>query len=148
MFGTRLLVSAAFFLAMPGVASVAEAASTPIFVVPVGEGTLVVVALGVGRRGIVEVLHLNCNRLQLLERINSTNGLEVLSQAVWFNKADVAMLLGNFREDVSTTLAYGIERLVKFVNVLPTFQIFQKSQIHGFLRAILFLQKCNDVLKL
>ena len=64
MFGTRLLVSAAFFLAMPGVASVAEAASTPIFVVPVGEGTLVVVALGVGRRRIVEVLHLNCNRLQ------------------------------------------------------------------------------------
>jgi hypothetical protein len=72
--------------------------------------------------------------------------LEVLPHAVWFNKADIAMLLGNFRKDVSTTLAYGIELLVKFMNVLPTFQIFQKSQIHGVLRAILFLQKCNDIL--
>ncbi len=85
MFGTRLLVSAAFFLAMPGVASVAEAASTPIFVVPVGEGTLVVVALGVGRRGIGEVLHLNCKRLQLLERRPSTRGLEERAQAFGLN---------------------------------------------------------------
>jgi hypothetical protein len=36
---------------------------------------LVVVALGVIRRGIQELLHLNCNRLQLLERIKSTNAL-------------------------------------------------------------------------
>jgi hypothetical protein len=67
MSGTKLLGSAAFFLAMPGVACVAEAASTPIFVVPVGEGMMVVIALGVGRCGIGEVLHLDCKRLQLLE---------------------------------------------------------------------------------
>jgi hypothetical protein len=60
MSGPELLGSAAFFFTMPGVACVAEAASTPIFVVPVGEGTMVVIALGVGRRGIGEVLHLNC----------------------------------------------------------------------------------------
>jgi hypothetical protein len=85
MSGTKLLGSAAFFLAMPGVACVAEAASTPIFVVPVGEGTMVVIALGVGRRGIGEVLHLNCKGLQLLERRPSTRGLEERSQAVGFN---------------------------------------------------------------
>ena len=122
--GTRLPGPAAFFFAMPAVACVAKATPTTVFVVSVGVGTLVVVALGVNRRGIVEVLHFNCNRLQLLERIKSTNGLEVLSQAVWFNKADITMLLGNFRKDVSTTLAYGIELLVKFMNVFPTFQIF------------------------
>jgi hypothetical protein len=109
---------------MPAVACVAKATPTTVFVVSVGVGTLVVVALGVNRRGILEVLHFNCNRLQLLERIKSTNGLEVLSQAVWFNKADITMLLGNLRKDVSTTLAYGIELLVKFMNVFPTFQIF------------------------
>jgi hypothetical protein len=43
--------------------------------VSVWVGPLVVVALGVIRRGILEVLHLNCNRLQLLERIKSTNAL-------------------------------------------------------------------------
>jgi hypothetical protein len=124
MSGTRLPGSAAFFFAMPAVACVAKATPTTVSVVSVGVGAWVVVALGVSRRGILEVLHFNCNRLQLLKRIKSTNGLEVLPHAVWFNKADIAMLLGNFRKDVSTTLANGIELLVKFVNVLPTFQIF------------------------
>ena len=75
MSGTRLLASAAFFFAMPGVARVSKATSTNVSVVSVGLGMLVVVALGVIRRGIQELLHLNGNRLQLLERIKSTNAL-------------------------------------------------------------------------
>ena len=75
MSGPVLLGSAAFFFAMPGVARVAKATSTTVSVVSVGLGMLVVVALGVIRRGIQELLHLNCNRLQLLERIKSTNAL-------------------------------------------------------------------------
>ena len=75
MSGTRLLGSAAFFFTMPGGASVAKATSTTVSVVSVGLGMLVVVALGVIRRGIQKLLHLNCNRLQLLERIKSTNAL-------------------------------------------------------------------------
>jgi hypothetical protein len=67
MSGTRLLGSAAFFFTMPGVARIAKATSTTVSVVSVGLGTLVVLALGVIRRGIQELLHLNCNRLQLLD---------------------------------------------------------------------------------